>query len=260
MIIACSTLCFTAEPFDRACAYIADLGFQAVDIAMLEQWAHFNPSEMVDDPTEAIDKAREALDRAGLTAVSLNASAGISDVGPEGNRLRSICLFANAFDISTICYVPPIEAVGMERAVRRFERLVAIAKEHGITLAIEAHARTMLEIPDAAVEFCKAIEGIMLTFDSSHMVAGANQGAPYDQIFPYVRNTHWRDSGTSWDHCQLPLGEGAVDFDHDLAALKAVGYDGVYSVEYIDSFPDGGINQVELMQRLLESRLYRPAS
>ncbi|MBT3269224.1 sugar phosphate isomerase/epimerase [Candidatus Poribacteria bacterium] len=260
MIIACSTLCFTAEPFDRACAYIADLGFQAVDIALMEQWAHFNPSEMVDDPSEAIDKAREGLDRAGLTAVSMNASAGISDVGPEGNRLRAICTFANAFDITTICYVPPIEAVGMERAQRRFERLHSISQEFGVTLAIEAHARTMLEMPDMAVEFCRAIPGIALTFDSSHMVAGQNQGAPYDQIFPYVQNTHWRDSGTSWDQCQQPLGEGVVDFDHCFSALAAVGYDGVYSVEYIDSFPNGGIAQVEAMQRLLEARLYRPAS
>ncbi len=256
MTIACSTLCFTAEPFDRACAYIADLGFQAVDIAMLEQWAHFNPSEMVDDPNEAIDQAREGLERAGLTAVSLNASAGISDVGPEGTRLRAICAFANAFDISTICYVPPIEAVGMERAVRRFERLVSIAKEYDITLAIEAHARTMLEMPDAAVEFCEAIPGVALTFDPSHMVAGPNQSAPFDKIMPYVRHTHWRDSGDSWDRCQLPVGEGIVDFKACLKALADVGYDGVYAVEYIDSFPDGGIAQVEAMQRVLEAYLY----
>ena len=156
--------------------------------------------------------------------------------------------------------MPPIEAVGMERAVRRFERLVAIAKEYGITLAVEAHARTMLEIPDAAVEFCKAIPGIALTFDPSHMVAGPNQSAPFDQILPYVKHTHWRDSGDSWDHCQLPVGEGIVDFRGCLKALADVGYDGIYAVEYIDSFPDGGIAQVEAMQRVLEACLYGKAS
>jgi len=255
MNIACGSLCFTRRTFQRACADIARLGFTHIDIAVLQAWAHFDASALVDSLDDAIDVAKSALETSGLTPVALNASAGTSEVASEGTRLRAICGFAQALGVNIISYVAPVEAVGLERAIRRYSRLAEMAAECGVVLAIEAHARTMLERPDRAIEFCEALDGVYLTLDPSHMYAGANDGAAYEQLYPYVKHTHWRDSGNDWEQAQLPVGDGVVDFEAAITALQASGYDGSYAVEYIDTFPNGGERNIEAMKQVLEDNL-----
>ena len=45
-MIAFSSLCFTHLSFEETCAQIARLGFGAADVAVMQGWAHFNPSEL----------------------------------------------------------------------------------------------------------------------------------------------------------------------------------------------------------------------
>jgi len=254
MKIACGTLCFSKQSFAHACAEIAANGFHYVDIATMEGWAHFNSSEMVLNLEDAVAVAQSALSTYHLTPVALNASAGASDPNHEVPRFRALCEFARELRVPVICYVAPIEAAGFERSLKRYERLLALAQEYSLTLAVEAHARTMLERPSVAVRFCESLEGMGLTLDPSHMWAGANQGAPFDELYPFVRHTHWRDAGYSWSEAQLPVGAGSVDFARVVAGLRSVGYDGAYSVEYIDTFPHGTRENILEMKRVL-SRL-----
>lgn len=200
---------------------------------------------------DAVIVAQSALAAHRLKPVALNASAGASDPNHEFPRFRAICEFASELRVPVICYSAPIEAAGWERSLRRYERLLALAQERALTLAVEAHARTALERPDAAVRFCEALEGIALTLDPSHMWAGPNQGAPFDELYPFVRHTHWRDSGFSWGEVQQSVGEGSVDFARVVAGLREAGYDGAYSVEYIDTFPNGTRENIVGMKRLL---------
>jgi sugar phosphate isomerase/epimerase len=251
--IACGSLCFSRLPFQQACAQIARLGFRSVDIAVMENWAHFNPSRLVENLEDAVAAAQSAVERHGLIPVAFNASAGASDAAHEPPRFRAICAFAQALAVPVVCYVAPLEVVGLERAVRRYEPLLAIAEEHGLTLAVEAHARTLLERPEAAVAFCEALPGIALTLDPSHMYAGPNEGAPFDALYRLTRHTHWRDSGRSWERVQLPVGEGDVDFEGVVRGLRAAGYRGAFSVEYIDTFPNGGPGHVVEMRDRLRS-------
>ena len=250
--IACGTLCFSRLSFSKACAEIASLGFDAIDLAVMQNWAHFNPSDLVENLEDAIDSAQSTLEELGLEVVAFNASAGASEVGPETERFDAICRFARALGAPVVCYVAPVAAVGMDRALRRYERLRDIALEHGILLAVEAHARTMLEIPERAVAFCEALEYVYLTLDPSHLYAGENQGAPFDILYPYVRHTHWRDGGDAWERCQLDVGTGLVDFDGIIEGLRNEDYGGAYAVEYIDTFPNGGRRNILAMKRVLE--------
>ena len=67
-----------------------------------------------------------------------------------------------------------------------------------------------------------------------------------------MRHTHWRDGGSDWEQAQLPPGDGVVDFDGTLRGLDEAGYDGAYSVEYIDRFPNGGVPNIRAMKRILD--------
>ncbi|MBM3214108.1 sugar phosphate isomerase/epimerase [Candidatus Poribacteria bacterium] len=259
-MIACGSLGFTRQSFSRACAEIARLGFKAIDIAVMESWAHFNPSELATNVEDAVAVARSALATSSLTPIALNASAGASDPNTETPRFRAICEFAAALEVPVICYAAPIEAVGFERALRRYERLAAMAAEAGVVLAVEAHARTMLETPEVAVQFCEAIPGLYLTLDPSHMWAGPHQGGSFDELYPLVRHTHWRDAGMAWEHVQMPVGEGNVDLRGVMRGLKKAGYQGAYAVEYIDTFPNFSYREISVMRRLLEQTIGGSAS
>ncbi len=49
MKVACSTAGFTKMNLALALQNIRTLGFDFVDILMMENWAHINPSELVSD-------------------------------------------------------------------------------------------------------------------------------------------------------------------------------------------------------------------
>lgn len=252
MTVACSSLCFSQQSFERACSHMARMGFKSVDVAVLQNWAHFSPDELANDLDAHVKSAREAMAAAGLTAAALNASAGASDRKTETKRFKAICEFANALEAPIICYGAPLRIIEYEKTLARYGPLLETAQKAGAALAVEAHARTLLEMPEDAAKFCADLEGMRLTLDPSHMWAGENQGAPFDQLYPYVSHTHWRDSGDVWEQCQVPVREGVVDFASVLKSLYETGYRGAYSVEYIDTFPNGGERNILTMKRLLD--------
>jgi len=254
-MIACSLLGFTRLSFESACAEVKRLGFRATDVAVMEGWAHFNSSALVEGLDEWVTKAREALEKNGLTPVSFNASSGTSEASTELPRFQAICQFANDLGVRVICYSAPPEAAGFESSLKRYERLRDITNRHHITLAVEAHVRTLLERPEVAARFCKVLGGVYLTLDPSHIYAGPHQGGTFDELYPYVRHTHWRDSGNHWDRVQMPPGKGLVDFPCIIRGLKEAGYKGAYSVEYIDTFPDGTPENILAMKSLLEKHI-----
>ena len=258
MTAACSSLCFSQQTFETAAAHMARMAFKAVDIAVIQNWAHFSPKEMVEEENgleKQIERAQKTLKTYRLKAAALNASAGASESKAELPRFQAICDFANAVGASVVCYAAPLQVIDYEKTLRRYEPLLEIAQNSGVVLAVEAHARTLLEIPEKAVKFCEDLEGVKLTLDPSHMWAGENQGAPFDDLYPFVAHTHWRDGGESWDQAQLPVGKGVVPFREVLNKLADAGYSGAYSVEYIDTFPNGGEANILRMKEILNKNI-----
>ena len=251
-MIACGSLCFTQLSFEEACVQIASLGFDAIDVAVMEGWAHFNPSELVEDLNSALAYAKNSLEKNRLIPVAFNASSKTGDPDLELPRFRAICDFANILEVPIICYGAPAQTEGFENSLKRYGRLLEIAQRHGLTLAVEAHRGTLLERSEVAARFCKALDGVYLTFDPSHMYSGPQAGAPFDEVYPYVRHTHWRDSGDDWDDLQLAVGSGSVDFSGLIQGLQEEGYSGPYSVEYMDTYPNGDHENITAMKSTLE--------
>ena len=52
MFVACSTLCFAREPLESALRHIAELEFDKIELAIVEDGPHLRPSE-VGENTEA---------------------------------------------------------------------------------------------------------------------------------------------------------------------------------------------------------------
>ena len=74
MFVACNTLCFSNEPLESALRHIAELEFEKIDLAIVEDSAHLRPSDVAENP-EAValpcSTAALACDDAELTCCAV---------------------------------------------------------------------------------------------------------------------------------------------------------------------------------------------
>ena len=94
MKIACSTTAFTQKPLSEALQNIADIGFKYVDLLMMENWAHINPSEIAKDPQKYSAEVGDLLRKNNLIAVGINGNVSHPlssqvQAGIESNRKRA---------------------------------------------------------------------------------------------------------------------------------------------------------------------------
>src|SRR5207253_10004184 len=144
---------------------------------------------------------------------------------------------------------------GIDAEVKRLSSLVHLASLEGLVLTVETRRGTLTEIPETAVELCKRVPGLGLTLDPSHYIAGPHQGKSYDQVYPYVRHVHLRDTGRNPEQFQVRVGQGEVEYGRIIAQLSRRNYDRLLTVE-INDFPDAPYSmdtEVRKLKYLLES-------
>jgi sugar phosphate isomerase/epimerase len=250
--VACSTLCFARYPLDHALRTIAELEFSKVDIAIHEKGPHLRPSDVAQDVGLASQSIRIGPS---LSPAAFSVEIETNDDQAYRRQLRAICHLARLSMVSVITIPAAAAASGMDAEVKRLGALVQLAGEEGIVLTVETRMGTLTETPDAAVELCKRIPGLGLTFDPSHYIAGPHQGKSCDQVYPYVRHVHLRDTGRNPEHFQVRVGQGEVEYGRIIAQLNRRGYDRLLTVQ-INDFPDAPYamdTEVRKLKYLLES-------
>ena len=91
----------------------------------------------------------------------------------------------------------------LDREVQRLTRLLRLAEKDGLLLTVATRSGTLTEDPDTAVTLCQRVPGLGLTLDPSHYIAGSPQTRSFDQVYPFVRHTHLRDSGMKFSYLVL---------------------------------------------------------
>ncbi len=102
------------------------------------------------------------------------------------------------------------------------------------------HLETGQEPVDVLIEFLDDVErdNLFVNFDPANMILyGAGEPIPsLEQLGSRVRSIHCKDAtwsdrpGETWGR-EVPLGEGAVDFDAFLHTLNKIGYIGPLTIE-----------------------------
>jgi sugar phosphate isomerase/epimerase len=99
------------------------------------------------------------------------------------------------------------------------------------------------------------VPGLGLTLDPSHYISGPHQGKNYDQVLPFVRHVHLRDTGRAPGQFQVRVGQGEVEYGRIIAQLARYDYERVLSVQIYD-IPDAPYvmeHEVRKLKYLLES-------
>jgi sugar phosphate isomerase/epimerase len=249
VIVACSTLCFGKYPFERALQTIAELGFSKVDLAIHEAGPHLKPSEVAADVHTIAARLRLGP---GLTPCAFDLATGADD-GPA--HFAAVCRLARLTSVPVVTIAPASAGTGLDAEARRLKEMCAVAARDGVMLTVATLAGTLTETPGGAVELCRRVPGLGLTLDPSHYVAGPNQGASWDEVYPHVRHVHLRDTGSRPNQFQVRIGQGEIEYGKVVAMLARHHYERVLTVDIRD-VPDAPFAmepEVRKLKYLLES-------
>lgn len=252
MYIACSTLCFGRYPLERALRMIAELEFSKVDVAIQARGPHVTPEDVLSDVERAAQDIRIGPS---LSPAAFNLEIEAADTSGYVEQFQAICRLARLSAVTTLTIPPAPSGSSLDSEVRRLSQLVAMSSGTGLVLTVETRMGTLTEHPDTAAELCKRVEGLGLTLDPSHYFCGVHQGRSFDQVYPYVRHVHLRDSGRTPEKMQVLVGQGQIEYSRIISQLERYGYNRLLTIEIVDvpELPFQMETEVRKLKYLLES-------
>ncbi len=268
MNVACSTTVFSKIPLEDALSRIAALGFSYVDLLMMENWAHINPSELAQDPLGHARRVMTLLRRYNLKAVALNGNVSGSltasadeQVAQNLIEMRALVDFSREIGAGVVVVQPGSAADewGAEEAFQAsaavLREATAYAKSKGLMLAIEAHSGSLAERYNDAIRFVTEVPGLKIAYDPSHCIMADLGLEGSFVLLPNSAHIHLRNAVKG--NFQAPMDKGDLDFMKVFEAIDASGYTGAISIEYLDNRDADVMNDVRILKNLLETRYDR---
>lgn len=252
MYVACSTLCFGSRRFEEALRIIGELHFNKFDVAIDEQGPHLRPSAVAEDVVGTAARLRFGP---GLTPAAFSVGIDAPDEKEYQRQFQALCRLARLATVPLMTLAAAASGVGTDAEAARLAKLVKIADKEGVLLTVATLTGTLTEDPDQAVALCKATPGLGLTLDPSHYLTGPHGGKGYDQVFPFVRHVHLRDTGRGPNQFQVRVGQGEIEYGRIIAQLSRLHYDRCLTVDIRD-IPDAPFAmepEVRKLKYLLES-------
>jgi sugar phosphate isomerase/epimerase len=254
VFVACSTLCFAREPLEKALRQIAELEFDKFELAIVEGGQHLRPSQVGDDPEAALAGLRRGPS---LTPSSIHLDFGPVDWSDPllRRRFETLCRFAKALSVAVITMHSAPLGTALEQETRRLSDLMAIASRDGLVLALLTHSETLTGDPQLALRLCRTVPGLALTLDPSHYIQSSHKESEFDILYPYVQNTHLRDTGKHPGEFQVRVGQGQIEYARVVTQLQRYGYNRALTIAIIDRPDNPFEREVELrkLKLLLET-------
>jgi sugar phosphate isomerase/epimerase len=252
MFVACSTLCFGRLSLEEALGAIAELEFSKFEAALHEQGRQLRPSEVVADIGQAAARLRHGP---GLMPAAFSVEIDAADPVEYDRQFKAICRLARISAVPLIALkAAPVES-NFDEEIKRLQRLVRFGAADGIQVSVSTRIGTLTEDPDVALSLCQRVEGLALTLDPSHYVAGPHADKNYDALYPYVKHVQLRDTGRGPHQFQVRVGQGEIEYGRILAHLARYQYDRVLTVDIHDvaDAPFAMQPEVRKLKYLLES-------
>ena len=270
MKIGCNTVDFRKHPFEKALQWIAEAGYEYVEVEANLSWCdHADPNR--DDPI----KFKEKIASYGFKGISGLGSHRELITDDQGARdLEHAIPWSKAAGIPVVLTgegrLP--EGVTEEEALRilkgRLERLVAVAEKNEVYLAMEPHGSISLK-PGGLPKILSLVKSPWLgvNFDTANPYRGtyvgtthegfewklaekpqANEVVVLNPVAHLVRHVHIKDViGKE----AVALGRGKVNLMECLRILKKNGFEGVLSYE-----TEGNQTEEEAKKMIAESRKF----
>jgi len=263
--VSCSEYSFPAVPDQHSRIGIVKLlGFELVDVAL------FLPdgAELVADPGAVAASIRRSLEEFGLGSEDLFLSIGatVEEIAPnqrdpglraQGRReFEAAARVAAELGIPGVTILPGVTwaededaswAVCVEELAWRVEQAAAL----GVEVRIEAHAGSIVALPELAKRLCAEVPGLRLTLDVSHFEVQAVTLDRVLELVPLASHLHVRAAKPG--AIQIRWRDNETDFAALVDALRAAGYGGGYCVEYVP-MPKWRCDELDVVTEALATR------
>ncbi|MBM3264161.1 MAG: sugar phosphate isomerase/epimerase [candidate division Zixibacteria bacterium] len=244
MMIGYTTWGMPQTPVDIFMPYLAELGFDAVELTVLP---NYTTSLDALTPTER-RRIKAMYEHYDLFLPAVASHRSLLDENPEAHRVnmdilkRAIDLCAEWSDgkghpvMDTVLGGTP-EDWDTKHAfiLDRVGELTHYAEKCGVVVGMEAHIGAALDTAEKSVRLVEEINSpyMRLNFDISHFdILGMSIEEAVRLMAPYAAHTHVKDQrGRVPDYEFLIPGEGDFDFVAYLKAMHTAGYTGSITAE-----------------------------
>jgi sugar phosphate isomerase/epimerase len=242
MKLSVTSWSFPACTLPEAWAVARALGFPRMDLGLLHGPALDRARVLADPEGAAADLAALGLACPSLywlwgTGLADRAMSEAGALAANLADLEPVLRFARALGVPTLFLLPGVARPGASRArlladsAAAFRAMVARAAAAGVTLTVEPHVGGLLASPAETLDFLEAAPGLRLTLDHAHFACLGYAQPAIDALIPHAAHVHLRQARPG--ALQAKWGEGTLDFDRLVEALREQGYAGALSVEYV---------------------------
>ena len=247
--LACADFAFPLLDHGASLDLISLMRFDGVDVGLFEGRSHLWPSrEFRDAGRSGRALGRKAGDRGLKVAdVFLQMKPDFEPYAinqPNGRRRRKArdwfertLVYATACGAKHVTTLPGVRFAdepargSWTRAVDELAWRVELARQHGITFAVEAHVGSIAPRPKSALRLVEAVSGLTLTLDYTHFTRA---GLPDEAVEPLIAHaTHFHARGARRGRLQTSFDGSSIDYRRVVNVMKRTGYRGWVGVEYV---------------------------
>lgn len=243
MKLSFSTLACPDWSFREVYAAAADLGYDGIEIRGIADEIY--APNIYNFSDEKIDSAKAHLKKRSLEIPMLTSNAYILD-NPDFDackkEIEDYCVLARKLGVPYVRVLVektpnPVIAPDFDYAVKKYRELCAVAAEYGITLLTETNG--FLADSEVCARFMRSVgaDNSGLIWDVHHPYRFFNEqpAKTAKNIGKYVKHVHLKDSvkGSNGRITYMLTGYGDFPFEEVIGELKALGYDGYLSYEWV---------------------------
>jgi len=227
------------------------MGFKGVDIGGFHARGKcsFEPEDVAANPQKQADILLPLLEKYGLHVVDFFPQFGagpalhsINDPDPAIRErdlylIRGAAQFCQLIKAPGMTILPGVDhlsrshAENMEVSGQMLKQAVEIAGEYGVEVRFEPHMGSVSNTPELALQLVAAAPGLKITLDLSHFTM---QYIPLERCYAMIPHTgHVHIRAAQMGKLQTAYSESSIDFVDLIQRLKAAGYGGALSVEYV---------------------------
>ena len=225
MYVSVSTDCFPDTLMPEVVDSAIDLEFSIVEISLREDGTALSPSRIDANFDKAIQLSRGSH-RLDIASFDVHIDA----TGEEYfEQFDAICRLGKATKVVTLTIPSGELGTPFNEEVERLQRLVEVAENEGVRVAMKSQIGRLSEDPDTVKVLCDNVKGLGLTLDPSHYHCGRYSQKNLDKIMEFVFHVHLRDS--KGDQLQVRVGQGEIDYGKVVSQLERVGYQQALSIQ-----------------------------
>ena len=234
-------------PLRTMCEKAQETGFDRLELSLDEAVPELAPLSIAANPDRFATTYREAT-RLTPAAFSLDA-----DVDPSVTA--GLAKAAKLLKVAQLTLPASPLGTPFNDEIDRLKAHNAAAGPEGVRVSVRTRAGELTEDPDTAVQLCRAVRGLGITYDPSYFVSGPYAKVDRDAVYGHVYHVQLRD--TSTERLQVKTGLGEIDFSKLTARLEKEDYPGVLCVDLLPEEMDPEERALELrkLRMLLETLL-----